>query len=686
MLLRWLLAICINTLISWTSAQSFNVPSTWQNATTSPLTRDDRLVIVEGLLNTVIRTFTPSGLAQGTVSSHPNWLISSIFKRKCYQGLGIPETAHLLHALATFDFINGTTANRDVVIDNLDSMFRLVPNITATSWGIAAINAYRAYQNDTLITYAQSMWKQGSAYMVTPEDAAAGTHPMKNVSIQATCNGQTTAGGVFSTSNVLNSTDVNGASTGSLFVLSARLYNHTLDPQYLSAAQLILNFTMNHLYNGNVILDSINLGSCAQEGVLVTQDSGWVVDGLSTLVVSTKDDSEISFLSNLVSTAIPNPAWTDAQNGIIIEGPINATDAASANSLFPLKGILIRGLYERYRTIPFDSPEATLIRSFITVQLNALLSRASTPGSNQYSPQWEGPPPQVLSPYGQLAAADVLFSAVGLLDTKNASATSPSGTPSSGETPITPGSTLPNANTTPPPHQRGISAGAIGGIAAGCALLLVLILIAVFVVHRRRKRRLEGEKMLTMETSARAYSASEERMFGREDDSGFLRVPQPVATKYARSQPSYTRSTPIPAYQPNPNTSTSNLTVTASTTTTSNNSNSNNPNSNNSNSNNSNSNNSNSNNSNSNNSNSNNPRPSHTTKPQHHAPSTTTGTSDVSSSSFILDLTSHPRLFARLTRAANAMESVGATRRTAGDSSRRGGGEEEEEDLPRYEG
>ena len=56
-------------------------------------------------------------------------------------------------------------------------------------WGVASINAYRAYGDPSLIKYAESMWEQGSVYMITPEDAAAGKHPTRNVSIQSTCNG-----------------------------------------------------------------------------------------------------------------------------------------------------------------------------------------------------------------------------------------------------------------------------------------------------------------------------------------------------------------------------------------------------------------------------------------------------------------------------------------------------------------
>ena len=45
-------------------------------------------------------------------------------------------------------------------------------------------------------------------------------------------------------------------------------------------------------------------------------------------------------------------------------------------------------------------------------QYNALLDLASTPGTNAYSAAWHGPP-MPFTTWGQLAALDVLNSAIG---------------------------------------------------------------------------------------------------------------------------------------------------------------------------------------------------------------------------------------------------------------------------------
>lgn len=63
---------------------------------------------------------------------------------------------------------------------------------------------------------------------------------------------------------------------------------------------------------------------------------------------------------------------------------------------------------------------SAIVHKLIHMQLNALLDFASLPGnSRNYSPRWEGPPADKLLPWGQLAAADVLNSAVGLLTINN---------------------------------------------------------------------------------------------------------------------------------------------------------------------------------------------------------------------------------------------------------------------------
>lgn len=66
-------------------------------------------------------------------------------------------------------------------------------------WGLAALDSYRAYGNQQSLDYAQTMWKQLSSYVVTPDQVAINpaTHPMRNVSFHGVCGSNTNAGAVF---------------------------------------------------------------------------------------------------------------------------------------------------------------------------------------------------------------------------------------------------------------------------------------------------------------------------------------------------------------------------------------------------------------------------------------------------------------------------------------------------------
>ena len=57
------------------------------------------------------------------------------------------------------------------------------------NWGLAAAYAYRAYRDDNLLATAVSVWNSMYRYFVTTEQAASGTHPLKNVTFNSACKG-----------------------------------------------------------------------------------------------------------------------------------------------------------------------------------------------------------------------------------------------------------------------------------------------------------------------------------------------------------------------------------------------------------------------------------------------------------------------------------------------------------------
>ena len=130
-----------------------------------------------------------------------------------------------------------------------------------SNWALAEIYAYRTYQNHTRLETANTIWNKMAQYFVTPENAASGTHPTRNVSFSPSCGGGTgslfieyvselslrciaNAGAVFvGTMELMNrlethapdqatddprSTEVNGATVW--YVLASSIFSHTTQP------------------------------------------------------------------------------------------------------------------------------------------------------------------------------------------------------------------------------------------------------------------------------------------------------------------------------------------------------------------------------------------------------------------------------------------------------------------------
>ncbi|KAI0809134.1 hypothetical protein BC629DRAFT_1092049 [Irpex lacteus] len=147
----------------------------------------------------------------------------------------------------------------------------------------------------------------------------------------------------------------------------------------------------------------------------VTHTHHGTINSLCGSYIFTDEHFSPDSLSQLVSTVIPNQIWTNPEDGVNIEGHTSSKHANFDGPHVALKGIFIRCLYQALTRLKSDSPETELIRSYINVQLNALLDLATVTGTDQYSPRWEGPPPSQLLPQGQLAAMDVLYASLGLL-------------------------------------------------------------------------------------------------------------------------------------------------------------------------------------------------------------------------------------------------------------------------------
>ncbi|KAI0074082.1 hypothetical protein K474DRAFT_1710160 [Panus rudis PR-1116 ss-1] len=443
-----ILCLCILSV----QPQDFSVPSSWRKPT-SDRPRDERIAIAQSVAHSVTYNET-SGYV-------PTFYAPT-------------QSAHWHCSLALHDWITGNNSNEATLKNHLSTVEATKSEQWPTendplTWGLAAYHAYRAYNDKSFLEIAQSFWNQATPYFITPENAASGTHPMRNISIQSQCNGSTTAGGVFWQGNVANSGIVTANAVGSYFVLSAYLFEATSNQTYSTAAGLSASFIQSHLYDGVLIKGRITIGpgDCVSvpSGGGLTYNSGLMIEGLGVYANVTGNDTLVDFLYNLIASTVKFQ-WSDDQ-GILYEETDSDNPSVSTPS-WGYKGVFVRGLYEVWTRLPPDSDVAKLIESFILVQYNALQDLAKLSAGEFYSPVWIGPPPRGPLPWGQLAAIDVLNSAIN----------------------------LPTLNTTNPPGEAGDIASKSGAkskiiaeVVGPVGGFIAIALLAIVVIYVRQKRR-----------------------------------------------------------------------------------------------------------------------------------------------------------------------------------------------------
>lgn len=70
-----------------------------------------------------------------------------------------------------------------------------------------------------------------------------------------------------------------------LLSLSSYLYTATSNQTYQAAAELSAEFIWNVQWNGEVILDTTDLGACGTNSeILQSYNSGWTIEGLANIV------------------------------------------------------------------------------------------------------------------------------------------------------------------------------------------------------------------------------------------------------------------------------------------------------------------------------------------------------------------------------------------------------------------
>ncbi|KAI0314969.1 hypothetical protein OF83DRAFT_1085296 [Amylostereum chailletii] len=400
-----LVPICI-------SAQNFNIPSTWQ-VNTSSIARNDRIKIAENALRKVL------GASSGT---NPN-------------SHSAAATASLLATLALNDWITGNSAYNTTVATILHKFSASHLNFQRRSnhwvqnplnsdtllWGLASFYAHRAYNCSLYLDTAVGVWNYAHQFFITEDQAAHGVQPTRNFTLRPQCNGHSLAGGVYFVPDVQSDDRVNTETVGAFLTLSAYLLEITSNKTYQDAANLSAAFIQNHL-SKTVIFDTLNTSTCETNQGTFSYNSGFAIEGFAVLGNASSNETWTNLAHQLVATAVLFPTWTDP-TGVIIEGAVshrmfvlteNLTDLVDAKNGF--KRIFVRALHEVWSRNPQDSPIAEFIASYLTVQFNSILSVATIPQSDVYSPFWKGPPPVSgkLDALSQVITSYALNSAINL--------------------------------------------------------------------------------------------------------------------------------------------------------------------------------------------------------------------------------------------------------------------------------
>ncbi|CAL1708144.1 unnamed protein product [Somion occarium] len=428
---------------TFVSAQSFAVPGAW-NVTRSSASKAERAAIAQAVIDTLIPQYNSnSGLVDSLV---------------------FYQNAELISAISFHDIITGNKTYSDVVARNIETVMQRQPGFVSLSvschatdfggrtfnndpatWGVAAFHAYRAYGNNNFLDAATSVWNEVNAFVVSRDNAASGSHPMKNVTFKPFCNSHSVAGGVFDSSSDPNNMDISADTIG----LSAYLFEETKN-------------------STGILHHSLDLTACGSDMQQLSYQSGLYMQSL-IVYANTTNDANLTSVVNTLAFDAASASWTTSQ-GVILEG---SPDTKSGWSDF--KGIFIRALHEVWSRGSKDTDAAKFIQSYVTVQYNALLNYARA--GNQYSPNWLGPPTPNLVPWGQLAALDVLNAAIDM-------DISPSETTASSDTPST--NDDGNSDTTGD-HSSSIKT-IIGATVGGVAFLVILISIVALILRRRRRR------------------------------------------------------------------------------------------------------------------------------------------------------------------------------------------------------
>ncbi|KAK1222665.1 hypothetical protein PQX77_014481 [Marasmius sp. AFHP31] len=383
---------------------------------------------------------------------------------------------------------------RPVLNDNTYTLRLGISSLAAKSvYGYAALLAYHAYGDKTLLKIAENNWNAGLSLTLTDSDIATGKSGAKNFSIASVCpNGATLVGGTFSLTDDASNSALNAAGTGyaelilsvpinfrhlafdfprDFLVLSAALSGATSNQTYLDLAQKSADFVQRHMYWGNgVFVNQINSKDCSpvNRNSQFAYDSGAIIHGLSILSSLTQNTSTMAFVRDLVLNTTSNSTWH--QSGQIL----NLQHVRLSDGGEP-KVHLMRGYTELYRANTTATDLKSYLGSYISTQFNSVVDRATSPGSNIYGPQYDGPAGIQFDKDSQAGAIAALLGGLAV------GGNSALETPGEGSD----------------PRSRSVSVGAIVGAVVGGVALVGLATASIWIYRRRRRVETHGDGKVT---------------------------------------------------------------------------------------------------------------------------------------------------------------------------------------------
>ncbi|KAL0571722.1 hypothetical protein V5O48_010230 [Marasmius crinis-equi] len=345
-LLHFLLLAALHGL---TRAQTFVPNPAWRD-TEIKLSTDERITIAkDGIEKTLSMMVNETGKLQ--------------LEDGNYGAMG-----NFFSQIAQFDMFANQTTYKNRLLDFFSQALLFRPGfMQGNAHSIAAIQAYKAYNDSSFLDWAEIAWSGGESYTLTEDKVRTEKISGKNITIPAICSNLTMSGGTFEDNNP-NTVYVSSLATGASSTLAEATPNQT----YLNYARNSREFYGNQLQNARGdLLDGIGVDQCDPSGGTYPANAGIMMEGLAALMsVVSKSDGVEQDLIEIVNKTVSNTGWHLSDGILRADSKIQASDELVGQ-------YIVRGLSAVYNRNMTESSLRTYAREYLGVQ--ACLS-ASEPG------------------------------------------------------------------------------------------------------------------------------------------------------------------------------------------------------------------------------------------------------------------------------------------------------------------